>query len=68
MSGMPGPSKQPDMGPVNMAPMPPTTVRTKKRAAMATSVVAMANTASAIRKYYYFKSIDISFCFYSLLV
>ncbi|KAF9797930.1 hypothetical protein SFRURICE_016574 [Spodoptera frugiperda] len=49
MSGMPGPSKQPDMGPVNMAPMPPTTVRTKKRAAMATSVVAMANTASAIR-------------------
>ncbi|KAH9636492.1 hypothetical protein HF086_002192 [Spodoptera exigua] len=25
MSGMPGPSKQPDMGPVNMAPMPPTT-------------------------------------------
>ncbi|XP_050560307.1 protein AF-10 isoform X9 [Spodoptera frugiperda] len=49
MSGMPGPSKQPDMGPVNMAPMPPTTVRTKKRAAMATSVVAMANTASAIQ-------------------
>lgn len=50
MSSMPGPSKQPDM-PVNMVPMPTTTVRTKKRAAMATSVVAMANTASAIRKY-----------------
>lgn len=52
---MPGPSKQPDM-PLNMVPMPPmppmptTTVRTKKRAAMATSVVA--NTASAIRKYF----------------
>ncbi|KAJ8737633.1 hypothetical protein PYW08_000228 [Mythimna loreyi] len=48
MSSMPGPSKQPDM-PINMVPMPPTTVRTKKRAAMATSVVAMANTTSAIQ-------------------
>uniref|UniRef100_A0A2A4IZP9 PHD-type domain-containing protein n=1 Tax=Heliothis virescens TaxID=7102 RepID=A0A2A4IZP9_HELVI len=48
MSGMAGPSKQ-DMGPVGMVPMPPTTVRNKKRAAMATSVVAMANTASAIQ-------------------
>ncbi|KAJ8737342.1 hypothetical protein PYW07_000613 [Mythimna separata] len=49
MSSMPGPSKQPDM-PINMVPMPPTTVRTKKRAAMAaTSVVAMANTASTIQ-------------------
>ncbi|XP_063892499.1 protein AF-10 isoform X11 [Helicoverpa armigera] len=48
MSGMAGPSKQ-EMGPVGMVPMPPTTVRNKKRAAMATSVVAMANTASAIQ-------------------
>lgn len=48
ISGMAGPSKQ-EMGPVGMVPMPPTTVRNKKRAAMATSVVAMANTASAIQ-------------------
>ncbi|XP_026730206.1 uncharacterized protein F54F2.2-like isoform X10 [Trichoplusia ni] len=42
---MAGTSK--DMSAVNIVPMPPTTVRTKKRAAMATSVVAMANAASS---------------------
>ncbi|CAH0578408.1 unnamed protein product [Chrysodeixis includens] len=44
---MPGSGK--DMSAVNIVPMPPAAVRTKKRAAMATSVVAMANAASAIQ-------------------
>ncbi|XP_075990485.1 coiled coil domain containing protein Alhambra isoform X2 [Anticarsia gemmatalis] len=45
VSGMAGTSK--DLGP-NMGPMPPTTIRNKKRAAM-TSVVAMANAPQAMQ-------------------
>ncbi|KAG6458553.1 hypothetical protein O3G_MSEX010912 [Manduca sexta] len=43
ISGVAGSSKDVGMMTANMAPMPPATIRNKKRAAMATSVVAMAN-------------------------
>lgn len=63
-SGVPGTSKDMSLAGI---PMPPTTIRTKKRAAMATSVVSMANNPpppAAIRKssnvpiYYIFISVS----------
>lgn len=50
ISGMAGTSKDASVG-VNLGSMPPAAIRNKKRAAMATSVVSMANNAPSMREY-----------------
>lgn len=47
---MPGTSKDASVG-VNLGSIPPAAIRNKKRAAMATSVVSMANNTPSMREY-----------------
>lgn len=63
ISGMPGTSKDASVG-VNLGPMPPAAIRNKKRAAMATSVVSMANNNMPSMREYKKKTAEIDTFFF----